>query len=159
MLQTIDLIDHFTTVRETAEKEVSRIMKEIDSPILSIPGIGTKLGAVILSEIRSIDNFKTPAQLLAFAGSEPSVNKSGEAQSENGHMVKRGSSQLRWALHEAARLCAIWSPSMRDYYQKKHKEGKHYQVVLSHVAKKLVRIIFHILKTNSLYQENKMVVN
>lgn len=74
-------------------------------------------------------------------------------------MVKRGSSYLRWALHEAARLSAIWSPSMRQYYQKKIGEGKHFNVALSHVAKKLVRIIFHILKTGDLYQEDKMIVN
>lgn len=76
LLQTIDLIDHFTILRETSLSAVSRIMKEIDAPLLSVPGIGIKLGAAILAEIRSIDNFKTPAQLLAFAGSEPSVNTS-----------------------------------------------------------------------------------
>lgn len=159
LLQTIDLIDHLTQLREAADKEVEHIMNEINSPLLSVPGIGKKLGAVILAEIRSIDNFKTPAQLLAFAGSEPSISTSGENQTETGHMVKRGSSQLRWALHEAARLCAIWSPSMRQYYQKKLDEGKHYNVAISHVVKKLVRIIFHILKTGEPYQEDKMVVN
>lgn len=159
LLQTIDLIDHLTDLRESADKEVARIMKELNSPLLSVPGIGAKLGAVILAEIRSINNFKTPAQLLAFAGSEPSIDTSGQDQTENGHMVKRGSPQLRWALHEAARLCAIWSPSMRAYYQKKLDEGKHYHVALSHVAKKLVRIIFRILKTNEPYQEDKMIVN
>lgn len=159
LLQTIDLIDHLTDLRAAADKEVARIMKELNSPLLSVPGIGAKLGAVILAEIRSINNFKTPAQLLAFAGSEPSINTSGQDQTENGHMVKRGSPQLRWALHEAARLCAIWSPSMRAYYQKKLDEGKHYHVALSHVAKKLVRIIFRILKTNEPYQEDKMIVN
>ena len=159
LLQTIDLIQHLTKLREAADKEVEVLMKEIDSPLLSIPGIGVKLGAVILSEIRSIHNFKTPAQLLAFAGSEPSISTSGENQIEKGHMVKRGSSQLRWALHEAARLCAIWSPSMRIYFQKKRNEGKHYNVAISHVVKKLVRILFRILKTGELYEEDKMVVN
>lgn len=159
LLQTIDLIDYFTTLRATTDKEVERIMKEIDPPLLSIPGIGLKLGAIILAEIRSINNFRTPAQLLAFAGLEPSINTSGENQTENGYMVKRGSSYLRWALHEAARLSAIWSPSMRQYYQKKIGEVQHFNVALSHVAKKLVRIIFHILKTGDLYHEDKMIVN
>lgn len=159
LLQTIDLIKHLTDLREAADKEVAALMKEIDSPLLTIPGIGVKLGAVILAEIRSIHNFKTPAQLLAFAGSEPSISTSGENQTENGHMVKRGSSQLRWALHEAARLCAIWSPSMKTYFQKKRDEGKHYNVAISHVVKKLVRIIFRTLKTGEFYEEDKMVVN
>ncbi|GEQ49117.1 IS110 family transposase [Tetragenococcus koreensis] len=159
LLQTIDLIAHLTTLKETADKEVEKLMQTVDSPITTIPGIGTKLGAVILAEIRSIDNFKSPAQLLAFSGSEPSISTSGENQTESGKMVKRGSSQLRWALHESARLCSIWSPSMRDYYDKKRAEGKHYNIVLSHVTKKLVRIIFQLLKSGTPYQEDKMIIN
>lgn len=82
-------------------------MSEIDSPILSIPGVGMTLGSVILAEIRDIDNFKSLNQLLAYAGCEPSVSTSGTNQVETGHMVKRGSSQLRWSLHEPARLMFI----------------------------------------------------
>jgi hypothetical protein len=40
-------------------------------------------------------------------------------QTETGGMVERGSAQLRWALHESARLMSIWSPSMGVYFQKK----------------------------------------
>ncbi|MGM0209039.1 hypothetical protein IGI96_003563 [Enterococcus sp. DIV0421] len=80
-------------------------------------------------------------------------------QTETGRMVKRGSSQLRWALHEAARLMSIWSPSMRVYFQKKLAEGKHYNVAISHVVRKLVRIIYQLLKDNKPYEEQKMIVN
>lgn len=159
LLQTIDTIEYFTNQRKLADKEVAKIMNEIDSPILSIPGIGITLGSVILAEIRDINNFRSPNQLLAFAGCEPSVSTSGTNQLETGHMVKRGSSQLRWALHEAARLMSIWSPSMRLYLDKKRSEGKHYNVAVSHVVKKLVRIIFQLLKDNELYDEEKMIVN
>lgn len=159
LLQTINAINYFTDMRKAADKEVEKIMKEVDSPILSIPGIGFYLGSVILAEIRDIQNFKSPNQLLAYAGAEPSVSTSGTKQIETGHMVKRGSSQLRWALHEAARLMAIWSPSMRQYLDKKLSEGKHFNVALSHVVRKLVRIIFHILKTGEPFEEDKMIVN
>nr|WP_242550371.1 hypothetical protein [Enterococcus sp. MJM16] len=74
-------------------------------------------------------------------------------------MVKRGSSQLRWALHESARLMSIWSPSMRVYFQKKLAEGKHYNVAISHVVRKLVRIIYQLLKDNKPYEEQKMIIN
>ncbi|MGF1919566.1 transposase [Enterococcus faecalis] len=66
-----------------------------------------------------MDNFKSPNRLLVYAGCEPSVSTSDMNQIETGHMVKRGSSKLRWALHEAARLMAVWSPSMRLYFDKK----------------------------------------
>lgn len=159
LLQTIDAIDYFTAMRESADREVEKLMTEIDSPILSIPGIGLALGSIILAEIRDIHNFKSPNQLLAYAGCEPSVSTSGMNQVESGHMVKRGSSQLRWALHEAARLMSIWSPSMRRYLDKKRSEGKHFNVAISHVVKKLVRIIFQLLKNGEPYDEEKMIVN
>lgn len=130
-------------MRDKAKKEVARLMSEIDSPILMIPGIGYKLGSVILAEIRDIKNFRSPNQLLAYAGAEPSVSTFGMNQTETRRMIKRGSSQLRWALHEFARLMSIWSPSMRVYFQKKLAEGKHYNVTISHVVRKLVRIIYH----------------
>lgn len=97
LLQTIDAIKYLTTMRDEAEKEVARLMSEIDSPILTIPGIIFKLGSVILDEIRDIKNFLSPNQLLAYAGAEPSISTSGKNQTETGRMVKRGSSQLRWA--------------------------------------------------------------
>jgi transposase len=82
-------------------------MSEIDSPILTIPSIGFKLGSIILAEFRGIKNFRSPNQLLAYAGAEPSDSTSGMNQTETGRMFKRGSSQLRWALHESARLMSI----------------------------------------------------
>ena len=76
------------------DKEINSLMNDIASPITSIPGISNRLGSVIISEIRNINNFKTPAQLLAFAGMEPSVHQSGTHDGK-GKMVKRGSSSLR----------------------------------------------------------------
>lgn len=74
-------------------------------------------------------------------------------------MVKRGSSQLRRTLYESARLMSIWSPSMRVYFQKKLAEGKHYNDAISHVVRKLVRIIYQLLKDNRRYEEQKKIVN
>jgi len=57
-------------------------------------------------------------------------------------MVKRDSPSLRWAILQAARLIAIQSPVFKTDFVKKRKEGKQYNVALSHVAKKLVRVMF-----------------
>lgn len=82
LLQTIDAIQYLTTMWDEAEKEVTRLMSEIDSHILKIPGISFKLGNVILAEIQDIKNFGSPNQLLAFAGAESSVSTSGMNQTE-----------------------------------------------------------------------------
>ena len=126
-------------------------MDELDSPILGVPGIGYTLGAIILSEIGDIANFKNPAKLLAFAGMEPSTYESGKYLASDTPMVKRGSPYLRWALYQAARLAAYRDETFRSYLQKKRSEGKHYFVALSHVAKKLVRTLCFMLKNNVEY--------
>lgn len=48
---------------------------------------------------------------------------------------------------------------MSLYLDKKRSEEKHYNVAISHVVKKLVRIIFQPLKNNEHYDEKKMIVN
>lgn len=155
MKQTIEIIEFYKEKIKKVDIEINSLMKVISSPITSIPGISNRLGSVIISEIRNINNFRNPAQLLAFAGMEPSVNQSGSHDGK-GKMVKRGSSSLRWALHQAARLVAIHSPLFRAYLLKKVGEGKHYNVALTHLAKKLVRVIFHLLKNNVLYIEKNL---
>jgi transposase len=150
--QTIRLIQNLQTEIDLLDKEIKKIMKEIASPILTIPGIGYTLGAIILSEIGNIENFATPAKLQAFAGLDPSIYQSGQYNATNTPLVKRGSTYLRWGLLQAARLAAYRDGTFAEYYQKKLGEGKHHFVALTHVAKKLIRVMFHLLKTNQPYE-------
>ncbi|WP_337998875.1 IS110 family transposase [Desulforamulus ruminis] len=126
-------------------------MVALDSPILTVPGISYTLGAIILAEVGDITRFATPAKLLAFAGLDPSTYQSGKFSANSTPMVKRGSSYLRWALINAARLIAMRDPTFKSYMAKKKSEGKHQFVALSHVGKKLVRVIFSLLKNNSIF--------
>ena len=153
--QLIATIQHYSEQIDEIQEQINSLMQEIDSPITSITGIGQRLGAVILAEIKNIHNFKTPAQLQAFAGLEPSIYQSGQID-VSGYMVKRGSSYLRYALIQAAKLISIFSPHFKAYLRLKIGQGKHYNVAVSHVAKKLIRIIYHLLKTNQDFDETKL---
>lgn len=156
LMHLIETIRFHHQLIQEIDQKINSLMVHIHSPILTIPGISYRLGSVILSEIRSIEQFQNPGQLLAFSGLEPSIYQSGE-YSGQGKMVKRGSSSLRWAILQAARLIAIYSPIFKAYFDKKRKEGKHYNVALSHVAKKLVRVMFYLLKTKQCFDESKLV--
>ncbi len=136
------------------EREIKALMEHIDSPILSVPGISYTLGATILSELGDIHRFSSPAKLLAFAGLDPSVYQSGKYAPSSGTMVKRGSPYLRWALIQAARLVPRFDPTFGQYLRKKLSEGKHFSVASSHVAKKLVRVIFALLTKNVSFSPN-----
>lgn len=129
--------------------------KNISSHIHSVPGIGPISAAGIYSEIGNISRFNNPNQLLAFAGLEPSRNQSGEAD-HNGHMVKHGSSYLRQYLMNVAESQLIHNPIIYEYYLKKRNEGKAHRVALSHVAKRLVRIIFSLEKNDVDFDMNKV---
>lgn len=146
---TLEEIEFFDNQIDRLEDAMENILNEIGSPILSIPGIGTVLGAMIVSEIGNIERFSNPNKLLAFAGLEPSVYQSGKFNPSSGSMVKRGSPYLRWALMQAARLAPLYSQTFSEYLSKKQSEGKHFNVASSHVAKKLVRVIFSLTKSNT----------
>lgn len=153
--QLISTIRHFDKLIDEVQLEINILMEQLDSPMLSIPGIGQRLGAIILAEIKTIDNFTSPAQLQAFAGLEPSIYQSGQMDN-TGRMVKRGSHYLRYALVQAAKLIANYSPHFKAYLHLKISQGKHYNVAVSHVAKKLIRVIFYLLKSNQTFDENKV---
>jgi transposase len=149
--QTIRLIDNLQVEIDAVDKQIKEAMKELNSPILSIPGISYTLGSIIIAEIGDISNFDNPSKLLAYAGLEPSTYQSGKFNAGNTPMVKRGSTYLRWAFLTAARLVAMRDTTFKDYYNKKISEGKHHYVAVSHVGKKLLRVVFHILKSNSVF--------
>lgn len=147
----LDQIELNTAYIRRYEAAIREIMNEIDSPITTIPGIGLVLGAIILAELGDVTRFATPEKVLAFAGLDPSIYQSGKYTPASGTMVKRGSPQLRWALLMAARSTIVHNPNIAIYYQKKLSEGKHYNVICSHIAKKLVRILYSLLKKNTPY--------
>ena len=121
-------------------------MDEVGKNIMSIPGISYTNGALILGEIGDINNFESADKLLAYAGLDPSVYQSGKYDASQNTISKRGSKYLRYALHLASNIIWHHDSTFRDYYNKKLKEGKHHFVILGHIDKKLVRIIYTILK-------------
>jgi len=115
--------------------------------MLSIPGIGEISAATILSEYGDISNFSSPNKMLAFAGHEPSIIQSNTLE-HNGKMVKHGSGHLRYTIMNIAMVILRHSPTFYDYYLKKRSEGKCHRVALSHVCKKLIRVIYCLEKNN-----------
>ena len=154
--QTISIIQFIQEQLDDVEKRIKQILKEINSPILTIPGISFKTAGSILAEIGDIARFDSPAKLLAFAGLDPSMYQSGKFFSTHSVMVKRGSKYLRFALMTAARMVCLNDATFNAFKDRKMAEGKHYMVTMGHIAKKLVRVIYYLLKTNSVYQASKV---
>ena len=148
---TIKLIQEFNAEISEIESSIQSIMEKIASPITTIPGISLRMGAMIIAEIGDFNNFDQPDKILAFAGLSPSTYQSGQLNNCYAHMEKRGSRYLRYALFNATKFVCNWNPLFADYLAKKRSEGKHYNVAISHAAKKLVRLIFALQKSGQPY--------
>ena len=151
---TIRLIQELNKEIEEIEAAIKAIIDEMAPPILTIPGISYRMGAMILAEIGDFSRFDSPDKLLAYAGLSPSTYESGKlkATGSYAHMEKRGSRYLRYALFNATKYVCFWEPSFAAYLAKKRAEGKHYNVAISHAAKKLVRLIFALQTTGRAFQ-------
>ena len=151
---TIKLIWELDTEIDEIESEIKTIMEEINSPILSIPGISYRMGAMIIAEIGDFKRFDSSDKILAYAGLSPSTYQSGQLESSYSHMEKRGSRYLRYALFNATKFVCNWDPVFATYLAKKRSEGKHYNVAISHAAKKLVRVIYQLEKSGQTYMKS-----
>ncbi|MFP3155758.1 IS110 family transposase [Lachnospiraceae bacterium ZAX-1] len=134
------------------EPQMSGLLEKINTPINTIPGIGEAIGAAILGEVGDISRFSSGAKLVAYAGIDASASQSGEYEAANSHMSKRGSPYLRKALFRAAFVASNTDPVFKAYYQKKRLEGKHHNVAVGAVARKLCYTIYAVLKHNVPYE-------
>ena len=140
---------------ELVKNHLAILSKTIVSPIFSIPGIGYISALSIISEYHNFSSFDSPAAMLAFAGLEPSVIQSGTSD-KSGKMVKRGSGYLRETIMNVASFIIQYNQTFYDYYHKKRNEGKTHRVALTHVSKKLIRVIFYLVKHNTQFDENHL---
>ena len=113
------------------EKQIDALAKEIEEYriIQSIPGVGEKIAATIISEIGEIDRFNHPKKLVAFVGVDPSVHSSGKFTATINRITKHGSSRLRHALYQAV-SCGLRKSGcnkLKAFYNKKQDEGKPYK--------------------------------
>ncbi|PGS51929.1 IS110 family transposase [Bacillus sp. AFS041924] len=132
------------------EEQIATLTKDIEEYkiIQSIPGIGEKIGATILSEIGEIERFNHPKKLVAFAGVDPSVFQSGKFNATINRITKRGSTRLRHVLYMAV-LCGIRSSRnkrLKEFYDRKRVEGKPAKVAIIACVNKLLHWIYTLLK-------------
>jgi transposase len=153
VMQIRMLLDNFHLI----QKQVDKLKKEIEKfsdqfedkkYVSSVVGVSPYSAAVYLAELGDVTRFATKHQLTAFAGIDASVFESGNYKRKQGNRIsKRGSKYLRKQLYYAAKTASIFDPELKEYYSKKKKEGKHYNVIMIAVARKIPpRIVRESLK-------------
>lgn len=150
--QYIEQIRSLEDSVDVFDAEIARLLSGFDTQLTTITGIGPTLAAVILSEIGGdIKRFSSPAKLAAYAGVDPTVKQSGDFSGTRMKMSKRGSPYLRRAIWLASTVAAFKDPAIHALYERKRAEGKDHMTVIGHVCRKMISIIFAVLRDNTPY--------
>lgn len=129
------------------EAEIGRVLSgTAGRHLASIPGVGPTLAALIAGEIGDAARFETPSKLVAYAGMDATRRVSGESLDSPGHLSKRGSSYLRWALMQGADRARRFDPYFGECYARKVAQGKHHYVALTAVARKLAGVCLALMR-------------
>ena len=136
------------------DKAIEQQFEIIPNTLTSISGIGKVYSAGIIAEIGDINRFHSQASVAKFAGLVWTQHQSGEFEAQDTRLIKSGNRFLRYYLLEAANSVRRCDSEFRRYYNLKYKEvNKHqHKRALALTARKLVRLVFRLLKDNRLYK-------
>ncbi len=141
---------------EKLEKQIKKYMKKNQRLLQTIPGIGPVWAPTILAEVLPVfhpDEKNGARKLVAAAGLDVRLNESGDSKG-TGKMSKRGSRYLRTAAIQAAEVAALVAkdPMFSSVYEKQKAKGKKHLVAISHVANKMLHVVFSVLKNQKPYE-------
>ena len=135
------------------EAAIQKQFEIIPNTIISVPGIGKVYSAGIIAEIGDIRRFQSHASVAKYAGLVWNKHQSGIFDTEDTRLIKSGNRFLRYYLLEAANSVRGCDSEFQRYYNLKFKEVRHHQHkrALALTARKLVRLLFRLMKDNRLY--------
>lgn len=152
LIQRIEAIRFQTKHIRRLESEILKIYKQTGSKLDTIPGVSSIAAAAFIAEIGDVRKFSSASKLLAFTGFSPSMYQSGKVDNSHAHLEKRGSKYLRHMLYNSTKTVCLFDRNFNRYLNKKRSEGKHYNVAITHAAKKLVRLIYAMVMSGRVYE-------
>ena len=122
--------------------------------LASIPGIGKTTIATLLAELDDLEKFQQVRQLVAFIGLAPRETISGSSIKGKPRLCKTGHARLRKALYMPALVSIRYNPLMITFYQRLKEKGKNGKVIVCAIMRKLVHLIFGVLKSGKMFDPN-----
>src|SRR5712691_536266 len=126
--------------------------------LLSLPGVGQTLGAVLAAEIDQIERFPSAEKLCAYAGVVPTTHSSG-GKVHHGGLLPSCNKWLRWALVGASWVAIGCSPYFGALYRQQRARGKKAHTALTIVARRMCRILFQLLKERRDFEKRTEVAH
>ena len=145
--QCVDLLSTSQNAADEIILQMQTIAETIPEykVLRSMAGVGDRLGPIILAEIGDIRRFHSGKALNSFAGNDAPPYQSGQFESRNRHISKRGSAALRKACFEVMQALKLTKPQDDPVYLfmlKKEQEGKPYNVAKMAGVNKFLRIYY-----------------
>jgi len=132
-------------------KGIEEFSVKTNSPILSIPGISRFSSTSILAKIGGISNFNKVSQLIKFAGVSLREYESSQLKAQHTIITNKGPKHRRETLYQITLVVIKYNSTFYKYYKLKTSQGKSRRCAQGHYARKLLRIIYRILKTNQTF--------
>jgi transposase len=144
--EALALHDLIAQQMKAQEKRIAAEFK-LDSSyerLLSLPGVGPTLGAVLAAEIDQIERFPSADKLCGYAGVVPTTHSSG-GKVHHGRLLPYCNKWLRWALIEASWVAIGCSPYFGSLYRQQRARGKKANPAITIVARRMCRILYQLL--------------
>ena len=152
-------IDYLEKENEKVQDQIADLMdrnpdlKRKRNLLASIPGIGKTTIATLLAELDDLEKFRHVRELVAFIGLAPKETLSGSSIKGKPRLCKIGHARLRKALYMPA-LVSIRYNLMMAFYQRLREKGKNGKVIVCAMMRKLVHLIFGVLKSGKMFDPN-----
>lgn len=146
--QYVETLQMLVIQLKQVDKKIEELATTLNSPIFTIPGIGSITGVSILCEFQDIHQFSSSGKMTAFAGMDPSVYQSGNFNASQTAISKRGSSHLRLSLYQVALTIVRFNTTFNTYYNLKISQGKSHRCAQGAVIRKLIRVIYKLETEN-----------
>jgi transposase len=168
--QSTDVAIVNTSIREviaTLDEQIAQVERKIRQHfdghpdlkrkrdlLTSIPGIGETTAGSLLSEIPHIDRFESAKAVAAYAGLSPRHRLSGTSIHGRPRLCKTGNSRIRKALYMPAIVALRFNPILQVFADRLVAAGKHKQLVIGAVMRKLLVLAFGILRSGRRFDPN-----
>jgi transposase len=129
-------------------------LKEKRDLLTSIPGVGPSTAALLLSELPNVSQFQRAGQAAAFAGLVPRVRQSGTSVHSRPRLSKFGSPRLRKGLFFPVMVALRFNPLVREFGERLRSRGKSRMAVVGAAMRKLLHIVFGVLKSGKPFNPN-----
>jgi transposase len=134
-------------------------LKDQSKLLDSIPGIGVATIARLLAFVGDVHRFNDAKALAAFVGLNPTVHQSGSSVRGKSRLSKKGNATIRKALYMPAVVARRYNPTIKEFAQRLKKAGKSNMLIIGAVMRKLLHIIYGVLKSGKPFDANYAVKN